>query len=144
MPFSRQLGHRRVLLVEDNPGDVDLTRRAFRDFPVTFEIARNGEVAIDRLFDQSKPLPDLIMLDLNLPRVTGWEVLEQVKRSPLTRAIPIVILTSSEAEEDMHRSYDLHANTYLVKPVTPSSFRELAGDFDAFWFGRAQIPRVAR
>lgn len=131
---------RRVLLVEDNPGDVRLTQRAFKDFPVEWEVVTDGEAALDRLFDTTKDWPDLVLLDLNLPRVTGWEVLEQIKRSPITRRIPVVVLTSSKSEMDIARATDKHANNYVIKPATPDAFRKLAADFDAWWFGHNQFP----
>lgn len=131
---------RRVLLIEDNPGDVALTKRAFRGFAVEFEVVTNGEAAVDRLLDGSLPPPELILLDLNLPRVSGWEVLDAIKNTDIVRRIPVVILTSSEAPYDIARSYDLHANGYLQKPVTPEAFTNLAGDFDAYWFKRVRLP----
>jgi CheY-like chemotaxis protein len=131
---------RRVMLVEDNPGDVALTRRAFRSYPVDFEVINNGESAVQRLLDPSKPRPELVLLDLNLPRVSGWEVLEALKRTEIVKRIPVIILTSSEADGDILRSYDLHANGYLHKPVTPDAFKALAEDFDKFWFGHIRMP----
>lgn len=125
---------RRVLLVEDNSGDVAFTRRAFQGYPVKFEVAKDGEAALVRLFSTSQPVIDLVLLDLNLPRVSGWDVLEQVKSSPITRSIPIIVLSSSESEVDIARAYARHANAYLVKPATPDRFRKLASGFDAWWF----------
>ncbi len=131
---------RKVLLVEDNPADVRLTMRAFRAYPIEWEVVTDGEAAIERLFDTSKAWPDLVLLDLNLPRVTGWDVLAQIKRSPITRRIPVVVLTSSQAETDIARASDHHANNYVIKPVTPEAFRRMAADFDAWWFGHNQFP----
>lgn len=128
-----------ILLVEDNSGDIELTRRAFRGFPVNLEIARDGEQALERLFDQNKPPPDVVLLDLNLPRVTGWEVLEQAKKSPLTRRIPIVVLTSSEADNDILMSYDLHSNGYMVKPPTPDKL--FSSTIYDYWFKYSRLPR---
>lgn len=133
---------RKILLVEDSLGDIALTRRAFLKYPVEFETVDNGEKAIERLMDRTKEPPEMILLDLNLPRVSGWEVLERIKQVPHIKRIPVVILTSSEAETDIARSYDLHASAYMQKPATPDAFRELAEDFEAFWFGRAKIPQL--
>jgi CheY-like chemotaxis protein len=129
----------RILLVEDNPGDVELTRRAFRELPVEIEVVKDGEQALERLFDASKPTPDVVLLDLNLPRVTGWEVLEQAKRSPLTKRIPIVVLTSSEADNDILKSYDLHVNGYMVKPPTPDKL--FGQTLYNYWFTYSRLPR---
>lgn len=130
MPQSQS---KRILLVEDNIGDVELSRRAFRDTGIVIDVAKNGEEALEYLFSR-KPRPDLILLDLNLPRVTGWEVLEQIKRSPLTRTIPVIILTSSEADADILSSYSLHANAYVTKPATPAKFKNLAEAFVGWWY----------
>jgi CheY-like chemotaxis protein len=130
MPTSQS---KRILLIEDNIGDIELSRRAFRDTGIIFEVAKNGEEALERLFS-SLPRPDLILLDLNLPRVTGWEVLEQIKRSPLTRSIPVIILTSSEADADILSSYKLHANAYVTKPATPAKFKDFAETFIGWWY----------
>lgn len=133
---------RRILLVEDNHGDVLLTKRAFREYPVEFEVITNGEEALNRLLTYEQPLPELILLDLNLPRVSGWEILERVREERLLRRIPIIILTSSDAEADIGRSYELNASAYLQKPVTPDAFKQLANDFDAFWLGQVKLPSM--
>lgn len=125
--------------MEDNAGDVALARRAFRDTDIEIEVVKNGEEALERIFDFSRPPPDVILLDLNLPRVTGWEVLEQMKRSPLTRSIPVVVMTSSEAEEDILSSYNLHANAYMTKPVTPEKFKHFAHTFHDWWYVHASL-----
>lgn len=138
MPYPR-----RVLLVEDNPGDVDLTRRAFRGLGVEFEVVNNGEAAVERMLDPEQPPPEMVLLDLNLPRLSGWEVLERVKLSSPARRVPIVILTSSDDEQDIVRSYERQASGYLTKPVTPESFRTLAGDFDRYWFGHSKLPTTS-
>lgn len=127
-----------ILLVEDNRGDVDLALRAFRDQPVHIEVVRDGEAALLRLFDSSLLVPDVVLLDLNLPKVSGVEVLEQLKRSELTKAIPVVVLTSSEAESDVLMSYARHANSYIVKPATPD--KVFSQVFFEYWFKYGRTP----
>ena len=114
-----------VLLVEDSPGDVRLTREAFKDAKVhiNLQVASDGAEAMDFLNREGKyadaPRPDLILLDLNLPKKDGREVLEEIKESPALKSIPVVILTTSASDADILRSYRLHANCYITKPVEP-------------------------
>ena len=117
-----------ILLVEDNPGDVRLTRETLKDTKVlnNLSVAQDGEKALSFLRKQgpysSAPRPDLILLDLNLPRVGGREVLAAIKADPALSTIPVVILTTSKAEEDILKSYELHANCYIAKPVELDGF----------------------
>ena len=129
-----------ILLVEDNHGDVILTRRAFKESKIANElsVASTGEEALAMLRKQGKyaqcDLPDLILLDLNLPKMSGQDVLETVKNDPCLQHIPVLILSSSQAERDVIRSYNLHANGYVVKPVTLDNFIDLANKVEQFWF----------
>lgn len=128
-----------ILLVEDNEGDIELTREAFEDaiFRNNLHIAEDGDIALDYLFKRNgyegAVTPDIILLDLNLPSTDGKEVLETVKTDPLLRRIPVIVLTSSEADKDVIESYDLHANCYIVKPVSASKFMKVVKDVERFW-----------
>lgn len=135
-----------ILLVEDNPGDVRLTKEALRDAKVLNEIyvARDGVEAMEFLrregaFAQA-PFPDLILLDLNLPRKDGREVLAEVKKDPKLKRIPVVVLTTSKADEDIVRSYNLHANAYITKPVDLNRFAEIIHALEEFWFTVVKLP----
>ncbi|WP_313693258.1 response regulator [Halorarum halobium] len=135
-----------ILLVEDNPGDVRLTREAFDAARInnTMHVVTDGEAALDFLFQRGEyddsPRPTLVLLDLNLPKLGGLEVLETVKDEPELSCIPIVILTSSAAEEDIVRSYELHTNAYLTKPIGPDEFVEMVRSFEDFWFTLVRLP----
>jgi CheY-like chemotaxis protein len=135
-----------VLLVEDDPGDVLLTREAFEHQKVNnrLHVVNNGEDAINFLRQQGKftdaPLPDLILLDLNLPGMHGREVLSTVKEDPGLRTIPVVVLTTSEAEEDVLRSYALHANAYVTKPVDFDRFMAVVRAIDEFFVSVVRLP----
>jgi CheY-like chemotaxis protein len=135
-----------VLLVEDNPGDVRLTREAFRDAKVHLEmhVASDGVEAMEFLLRQgaypNSPRPDLILLDLNLPRKDGREVLAEIKSDPSLKAIPVVILTTSAAETDIERSYLLHANCYISKPVDLEGFLTVIRSIDDFWLSVVKLP----
>ena len=130
----------RILLVEDNPGDVDLTREGLEEASLHNDlfIAEDGEQAMTFLRNEGPhkdaPRPDLILLDLNLPRMDGREVLAEIKADPELRRIPVVVLTSSEAEEDVLRSYNLHANCYITKPVDLEKFLKIVQSIKGFWF----------
>jgi len=136
-----------VLLVEDSPGDVRLTREAFRDANVSIRlhVASDGVEAMAFLRRQDEhihaPRPDLILLDLNLPRMDGREVLAQVKEDPSLKTIPTVILTTSEAEADIMKSYELQANAYLSKPVQLYEFESLVNSIKDFWLTRVKLPQ---
>lgn len=132
---------RRILLVEDNPGDVVLTRRAFNRITQQAHIhsVENGVLALEYLRDPKEPQPDLILLDLNLPLRSGQDVLAEIKRDPVLRRIPVLILTSSRAHEDILVAYDMSANCYMVKPGDPETFRQLAGTIYRHWFEFAEI-----
>lgn len=135
-----------ILLVEDNPGDVRLTREAFREAHINndLHVVRDGEAALDFLHQRGDhadaPRPSLVLLDLNLPRVSGMDVLEEAKSDPVLRRIPVVVLTSSEAEEDIVESYENHSNAYLTKPIDPDEFVTLVRSFEDFWLTLVELP----
>jgi CheY-like chemotaxis protein len=137
-----------ILLVEDNPGDYRLTQEALKEGKVYNNLywARDGVEALDFLKQVGKfadaPRPDIILLDLNLPKKDGREVLEEIKRDSNLRAIPVVILTTSKAEEDVLRSYDLHANCYVTKPVDLDKFIVVVQSIDRFWLTVVTLPPV--
>jgi CheY-like chemotaxis protein len=135
-----------VLLVEDDPGDVLMTREAFESGGLvgTLHVVSDGAEALEFLRKEgefaSAPTPDLVLLDLNLPRVDGREVLASVKSDKELRRIPIVVLTTSEAEEDVLRSYALHANAYVTKPVDFERFLEVIHKIDDFFMTVVRLP----
>jgi len=125
-----------VLLVEDNPGDVRLTREALRDAKVrnTLHVASDGVEAMAFLRRAEAPRPDVILLDLNLPKMNGREVLQEIKRDPALQDIPVVVLTTSQAEQDIVESYRLRANAYVTKPVGLQQFLAVVQSIEHFWF----------
>jgi two-component system, chemotaxis family, response regulator Rcp1 len=129
-----------LLLVEDNYGDVLLTREAFRSAKLSnnLAVAGDGEEALAMLRRKGayadRPKPDLILLDLNLPRMDGREVLQAIKNDPELQRIPVIIMTSSKAEIDILESYELRANGYIVKPVTFDRLQEIVASIESFWF----------
>lgn len=135
-----------ILMVEDNPGDVRLTQEALRDAKVrnNMRVAEDGVVALEMLRKQGEhaqsPRPDLVLLDLNLPKVDGREVLQEIKDDPALRRIPVVILTTSNDEHDILRSYDLHANCYITKPVDLDQFIKVVKSIEDFWLEIVRLP----
>ncbi|MEU0436214.1 response regulator [Streptomyces sp. NPDC006290] len=136
-----------VLLVEDDPGDELMTREAFEDNKIgnTLHVVRDGEEALDFLYrcgaHADVPQPDLILLDLNLPKYDGRQVLEKIKSDPALSHIPVVVLTTSAAEEDILRSYKLHANAYVTKPVDLHQFIAAVRQIDDFFVQVVRLPR---
>jgi len=136
-----------ILLVEDNPGDVRLTKEALKDARVrnTLHVAPDGVEALAFLRREGKhngvPQPDLILLDLNLPKKNGREVLEEIKRDEALRHIPVVILTTSQAERDIAESYRLHANAYVTKPVDLEQFLTVVKSIEQFWLEIVKLSR---
>ena len=136
-----------VLLIEDSPGDVRLTREAFRDsnMSVRLHVASDGVEAMAFLRQEGNhvdaPRPDLILLDLNLPKMDGREVLVHIKADQNLKTIPTVILTTSEEEADIATSYQLHANCYLNKPVQLEEFEALVKCINDFWLTKARLPQ---
>jgi chemotaxis family two-component system response regulator Rcp1 len=135
-----------ILLVEDNPGDVDLTREALEGGKIKnmLHVVSNGEEAMAFLRHKGKhthaPRPDLVLLDLNLPRMDGREVLAQIKSDDDLKRIPVVVLTSSKAEEDILKVYNLHANCYITKPMDLLQFLKVVHVIEDFWFTIVKLP----
>ncbi|MCB1782646.1 MAG: response regulator [Alphaproteobacteria bacterium] len=135
-----------ILMVEDNDGDVFLTRRAFEKAKIrnNIVIAQDGEKALSLLRNEDGAedfiLPDIILLDINLPGKDGKQVLAELKQDENLKRIPIVILTSSQADQDIIKSYELHANGYIVKPVSPEKFNEVVLAIEEFWFSVVVLP----
>jgi len=150
MPFRTMLRPIEILLVEDNPGDVGLAREALRDSKVSnlLHVARDGVEAMDFLkrrgafADASRP--DLVLLDLNLPRKNGHEVLAEIKSDPDLRRIPVVILTTSKEETDIAKSYDHHANCYITKPIDLGAFLSVVREIESFWLTIVTLPHEDR
>jgi len=131
-----------ILLVEDNRMDVELTLDAFKEARLgnTVFVAANGQEALDYMFGRDKygnratyPLPDIILLDLKMPGIDGFEVLRQIKASPMLKRIPVIVLTSSKEEGDRALSYDIGANSYLVKPITFDGFLDVVRQIEQYW-----------
>jgi CheY-like chemotaxis protein len=135
-----------ILLVEDNPGDVRLTKEALKEGKVysNLHTVKDGVEAMEFLRKQGKykdvPRPDIILLDLNLPRKDGREVLEEIKSDEILKRIPVVVLTTSKAEEDVVRTYNLHANCYVTKPVDLEKFMVVVKSIDVFWLTVVTLP----
>lgn len=139
-----------ILLVEDNPADVRLTREALKEAKVgnQLHVVEDGVEAMRFLRREGEfndvPRPDLIMLDLNLPKKDGREVLEEIKVDPVLKTIPVVVLTTSHAEEDIVRSYNLHANCYVTKPVDLDQFIRIVKSIEDFWLTIVRLPPTDR
>ncbi len=136
----------RILLVEDNPGDVRLIQEALKttELQYVLEVASDGDEAIAKLLTSSsrEPLPDLIILDLNLPRRNGHEVLSIIKEHPKTRSVPVIVLSSSGLTEDVQKAYGAHANCYIQKPQNIDDFFHVCSLLEAFWFEVARLPKT--
>ena len=138
--------HIEILLVEDSPADVLIAREALTEAKLinTIHVAEDGVEAMDFLFKRGKfataPTPDLILLDLNLPRKNGREVLAEIKTDPALLNIPVVVLTTSKSEQDVLEAYDLHANCYIVKPVGFANFVEAIKSIKNYWFSLVTLP----
>lgn len=143
---SKSLQQVEILLVEDNPADVVMIHSAFEDFKMlnTLQVVEDGVEALEFLRGQGNfagsPRPDLIMLDLNLPRKNGREVLAEIKTDPALLNIPVVVLTTSKSEQDVLEAYDLHANCYIVKPVGFANFVEAIKSIKNYWFSLVTLP----
>jgi CheY-like chemotaxis protein len=137
----------RLLLVEDNPGDVELTKEALKDAKVAthLHVVEDCAAALDFLFKRGEhahvPRPDVILLDLNLPKKDGREVLAEIKADPSLARIPVVVLTTSQADEDIIRAYQLHANCYITKPVDFRQFVHVVQSIEDFWLTVVKLPR---
>jgi CheY-like chemotaxis protein len=147
MPIERFARPIEILLVEDNPADVRLTVEGLKDAKVANNLhsVQDGREALDFLFrrrgHQAAPRPDLILLDLNLPGIDGRAVLKEVKEDSSLRAIPVVVITSSEAEADIVRSYEAHANCFISKPIDFDGFLHVVHSIEDFWFTVVKLPR---
>jgi len=143
LPFNKPI---EVLLVEDNPGDIVLTKEALRDDKLTINlnVVNNGEQAMDYLCRRGAYTravrPDLILLDLNLPKKDGREVLAEIKNDLALRNIPVVVLTTSQAEEDILKAYALNANCYVQKPIDLEQFMKVVKSIESFWFTVVKLP----
>lgn len=139
-----------ILLIEDNPGDVRLTQEAFKEgkLKVDLNVVMDGVEAIKYLRQEAEyadsSIPDLILLDLNLPKRDGREVLEEIKADDNLKRIPVVILTTSNAEQDILKSYNLHGNCYINKPVDFDKFFEIIQKIEDFWLSTAILPTMVR
>jgi two-component system, chemotaxis family, response regulator Rcp1 len=137
-----------VLLVEDNPSDVRLTREAMNDGPLlnNLHVVGDGQAALDFLMRkppyEKAPRPDLVLLDLNLPKKSGREVLAVIKADPDLKSIPIIVLTTSKAEEDIAHTYQLHANCFITKPVDFEKFISIIHEVENFWLQLVRLPRT--
>ena len=135
-----------ILLVEDNPGDVRLTQEAFRDarMEVKLNVAMDGEEALNYLFRrppfENATKPDFILLDLNIPKKDGREVLQEIKNDPVLRYMPVVVLTTSNAEQDIVKTYNLNVNAYINKPVDFERFFDIVQKIEEFWLMTAILP----
>lgn len=135
-----------ILLIEDNPGDVRLTKEALKECKIAnkLHVALDGIEAIDFLYKKGKfnnsPRPDVILLDLNLPKKDGREVLAEIKQDKDLRRIPVVVLTTSKSEEDIIKTYNLHANCYISKPIGMVQFIKVVKSIGDFWFSIVKLP----
>lgn len=136
-----------VLLVEDNPGDILLVREALdvSEVPTTLHVCRDGVEAMEFLAGRNKnngsPLPDLVLLDLNMPRMSGHEVLAEMKADVTLRRIPVVVLSTSTSHSDIRATYELHGNCYVTKPLDLELFMHVVRNIASFWLGVVQRPR---
>jgi chemotaxis family two-component system response regulator Rcp1 len=136
-----------ILLAEDNPGDIRLTLEALKEVQLgdTLYVVRDGVEALTFLRQEGQyvtaPNPNLILLDLNMPKMDGYEVLTKIKSDEKLKRIPVVVLTTSQAEPDIVRSYDLHANCYVIKPVDLNQFTEVIKAITEFWLSVAELPQ---
>jgi two-component system, chemotaxis family, response regulator Rcp1 len=143
----RQVQPVEILLVEDNPGDVDLTKEALATAKIVnrIHVVDNGADAVDFLFQRGAhsqaPRPDIILLDLNLPKKDGRQMLSEIKASPELAQIPVVVLPTSQADEDVLRAYELHANCYVTKPVDFRQFMHVVETIEGFWLSVVKLPR---
>lgn len=149
MPGSINLRSLKLLLVEDSPSDVRLVREALKEAPIPVQVmvARDGVEAMEYLSQAELGLairPDLVLLDLNLPRKNGREVLEEIKSSPNLRQIPVLVMTSSRSDEDIEQAYALNANCYITKPSDLEEYVNVVRSIENFWFMTATLPDTFR
>ncbi len=138
-----------ILLVEDNEGDAFLAKKAFQKAKIInhIEVARDGEIAMDMLHKRGEyaemKTPDIVLLDINLPKKDGKQVLSEMKGDEALKRIPVVILTSSSAEQDIVKTYELYASSYIVKPVSLEKFQEVVSAIEGFWFNVVVLPTTS-
>ena len=136
---------KRLLLVEDNPGDIRLTLEAIKEckIEIDMDVVSDGDKVMSFLYKegefQNAERPDIIMLDLNLPKKNGIEILKEIKSSPKLKRIPVIAVTTSEADHDIFKAYDTHANAYILKPVDFDDFTRVIQQMDAFWFRTVKL-----
>ncbi|MCB1757314.1 MAG: response regulator [Gammaproteobacteria bacterium] len=141
-----QTRHINILLVEDNAGDVLLTKKAFEKAKIanTIQVAQDGDVAMRMLRREDEygdlSIPDLVLLDINLPKKNGQQVLAEIKGDERLKRIPVVILTSSKAEQEILATYNLHANCFIVKPISLDAFYDIVSAIEQFWFSIVVLP----
>lgn len=137
-----------ILLVEDSPGDIRLTMEALKESRITnnLHIVNDGVEAIDFLMKSGNyinaPIPDLILLDLNLPKISGFEVLKKIKEHEILKVIPVVVLTTSQSERDILQSYQLHVNCFVSKPIEFDEFFNVIRTIEDFWFTIVKLPKT--
>lgn len=137
-----------ILLIEDNDGDIFLTKKAFQNAKIVnrIDVAKDGEIALDMLRNngpyKDSVRPDIILMDLNLPKKDGLQVLAEIKLDESLRRIPVVILTSSQAEQDVIKTYNLHASSYITKPIDLEKFHEIVTALEDFWFSVVVLPKT--
>jgi two-component system, chemotaxis family, response regulator Rcp1 len=137
-----------ILLIEDNPADARLISEAFKGFriPSNLSLVRDGELAVEYLRRQkdfnAAPRPDIIILDLNLPKKNGFEILEEIRKEEQLKRIPIIVLSNSDAEQDIMKSYNLNANCYITKPSGLDDFIDTIMSIENFWLNVAKLPRA--
>jgi chemotaxis family two-component system response regulator Rcp1 len=135
-----------ILLVEDNPADVHLLQETFQESKIAnhLNVVKDGDLAMDFLHNRGEyaaaPRPDLVLLDIGLPKKSGLEVLAEIKSDPRLRRIPVIMLTTSKAEADILKSYDLHANSFITKPVHLSELFKVVKEIEEFWFEIVKLP----
>lgn len=135
----------RILLVEDNPGDIRLTQEAFKEssLDIQMDVVTDGEMALNFLFKKGRFAnslkPDIVLLDLNLPKKNGIEVIKELKADAVLKKIPVIVLTTSDADHDISKAYSLHANCYILKPVDFDDFARVIKLIEAFWFNTVQL-----
>jgi CheY-like chemotaxis protein len=140
----------RILIIEDNPGDVRLLKDALKELkaPVEIRVASDGAEGLRMMFNSNASAdswhPDLIFLDLNLPKVGGHEVLARLKKDPEKRLIPVIVLSSSRAENDINRAYDAHANAYIRKPTSLDDLMNAVRGLKSFWIDTVRLPKVSQ
>jgi len=138
----------RILIIEDNPGDVRLLKDALKELkaPVEIRVARDGAEGLKITFDNNAGAegwqPDLIFLDLNLPKIGGHEVLARIKGDPDKRLIPVIVLSSSRAENDINRAYEAHANAYIRKPTSLDDLMNAVKGLKSFWIDTVRLPKI--